>query len=225
MSSVITPRPCSTSRCSGPKSSPTGPTIRTSVKNEEASEKWTAEPPSIRSRLPKGVVTASKAIDPTTVSDIQSGLCGGLHLQRATLHASRRSVIASLGAVRAIQIQSFGGPEVLRLVDLPVPRPEPGEVLIRVDRAGMNFADTHTRTNTYVRKASLPLVPGSEVVGVREHTVERVIAITGTGGYAQYALAPRDLVFPLPEGVDEGTALALLIQGLTAWHLPRTAGR
>jgi NADPH2:quinone reductase len=127
--------------------------------------------------------------------------------------------------VRAIQIESFGGPEVLQMVDLPVPEPGPGEVLIRVDRAGVNFADTHTRTNSYVRKASLPLVPGSEVVGVAEDTGERVIAITGSGGYAQYALAPRELVFPVPDGVDDGTALALLIQGLTAWHLHRTAGR
>ncbi len=127
--------------------------------------------------------------------------------------------------MRAIQIESFGGPEVLRLADLPIPEPDQGEVLIRVDRAGVNFADTHTRTNTYVRKATLPLVPGGEVVGTREDTGERVIALTGAGGYAQYALAPRDLVFPVPEVLDDGTALAILIQGLTAWHLHRTAGR
>lgn len=127
--------------------------------------------------------------------------------------------------MRAIQIQSFGGPEVLRLVDLPVPKPGEGEVLIEVDHAGVNFADTHTTTNTYVRKASLPLVPGGEVIGVRQDTGERVIALTGTGGYAEYALAPRDLVFAVPEGLEDGTALAILIQGLTAWHLYRTAGR
>ncbi len=76
MSSVETPRSVSTARCSAPKSSPTGPTILTSVKKLAASAKWTAEPPSIRSRSPKGVRTESKAIDPTTVSDI--GGCGGL---------------------------------------------------------------------------------------------------------------------------------------------------
>lgn len=127
--------------------------------------------------------------------------------------------------MRAIQIESFGGPEVLRPVDLPIPQPGPEEVLIEVDRAGVNFADTHMRTNTYVRKAVLPLVPGGEVVGRRTDTGERVIALTGTGGYAQYALAPRDLTFPVPEGIDDGTALAILIQGLTAWHLHRSAGR
>ncbi len=128
--------------------------------------------------------------------------------------------------MRAIQIESFGGPEVLQPVDLPIPEPGPEEVLIEVHLAGVNFADTHTRTNTYVRKASLPLVPGGEVVGLRTDTGERVIALTGgAGGYAQYALAPRDLVFPVPDGLDDGTALAILIQGLTAWHLHRTAGR
>ena len=72
MSSVRTPRLSSTSNCSAPKSSPTGPTGRTSVKKLAASEKWTAEPPSMRSRSPNGVLTASKAIDPTTVSDMRT---------------------------------------------------------------------------------------------------------------------------------------------------------
>ena len=118
----------------------------------------------------------------------------------------------------------FGGPEVLELVELPVPEPGPDEVLIKVARAGLNFADTHTRTNSYVRKATLPLVPGGEVAGVREDTGERVVALVGDGGYAEYAIAPRELVYPIPDGLDEGAALALIIQGLTAWHLYRTAG-
>lgn len=125
--------------------------------------------------------------------------------------------------MRAIQMTEFGGPEVLRLVELPTPEPGPEEVLIRVARAGLNFADTHTRTNSYVRKATLPLVPGGEVAGVREDTGERVVALVGDGGYAEYALAPRELVYPIPDELDEGAALALIIQGLTAWHLYRTA--
>lgn len=119
----------------------------------------------------------------------------------------------------------FGGPEVLQLVDLPTPEPGPEELLIAVSRAGMNYADVHTRSNSYVQKATLPLVPGSEVAGVRQDTGERVIALTRSGGYAEYAKAPRQLVFPIPEGLDDGTALALMVQGLTAWHLYRTAGR
>jgi NADPH:quinone reductase len=127
--------------------------------------------------------------------------------------------------MRAIQMTEFGGPEVLTLTELPQPQPGEGEVLIKVTRAGLNFADTHTRTNSYVRKATLPLVPGGEVAGVREDTGERVVALTGDGGYAEYAVAPRELVYPIPSELDDGAALAILIQGLTAWHLYRTAGR
>jgi NADPH2:quinone reductase len=126
--------------------------------------------------------------------------------------------------MRAIQMTEFGGPEVLTLSELPVPVAGPDEVLIRVTRAGLNFADTHTRTNSYVQKATLPLVPGGEVAGIREDTGERVVALVGSGGYAEYATAPKDLVFPIPDEIDDGTALAIIVQGLTAWHLYRTAG-
>jgi NADPH:quinone reductase len=128
--------------------------------------------------------------------------------------------------MRAIQISEFGGPEVLELVELPTPEPGPEEVLIKVSRAGLNFADTHTRTNSYVQQPTLPLVPGGEVAGVREDTGQRVVALTGgQGGYAEYALASRELAYPIPEGLDDGAALALIVQGLTAWHLYRTAAR
>jgi NADPH2:quinone reductase len=127
--------------------------------------------------------------------------------------------------MRAIQMSEFGGPEVLELVELPQPQPGPDEVLIKVSRAGLNFADTHTRTNSYVRKATLPLVPGGEVAGVREDMGQRVVALTGTGGYAEYATAPADHVFAIPDAIDDDTALALVIQGTTAWHLYRTAAR
>src|SRR4051794_32066601 len=146
-------------------------------------------------------------MDPTTVT-----LIGGVTL-------------ASAASMRAIQIEEFGGPEVLRLTDVPVPEPGPGEVLVRVARAGVNFADTHQRHDQYVARQSLPMIPGSEVAGVREDTGERVLALCGHGGYAEYVAAPGNLCFPIPDGVEDGDALALLVQGLTAWHLYRTAGR
>jgi NADPH2:quinone reductase len=127
--------------------------------------------------------------------------------------------------MRAVQITEFGGPEVLRLVELPTPEPADGEVLIRVHRAGLNFADTHQRQDQYVGGATLPMVPGSEVVGVREDTGERVIAYCGTGGYAEYAVAAADRTWPVPDGVADDVAVALLVQGLTAWHLHRTAAQ
>ena len=133
--------------------------------------------------------------------------------------------------MRAIRIEEFGGPEVMELTDLPVPEPDDGEVLIKVDRAGINWADTHTRENDYLARYEVPLVPGGEVVGTVERGAgdieegQRVVAMTGTGGYAEYATANAETTFPLPDGVDDGQALALLIQGLTAWHLYRTSAR
>ena len=128
--------------------------------------------------------------------------------------------------MRAIQQQEFGGPEVLAVVELPIPEPGPGHVLIEVALAGVNFADTHQRRNEYLAAAELPLIPGSEVAGRRADTGERVVALTGgSGGYAQFALAPAEHVFAIPDGVDDGSALALLLQGLSAWHLLRTAAR
>jgi NADPH2:quinone reductase len=127
--------------------------------------------------------------------------------------------------MRAIQLREFGGPEVLELVELPVPEAGEGQVLIEVIRSGLNFADTHQRTNSYLAKAELPLVPGTEVAGVRTDTGERVIALVGNGGYAEYALAPAALTYPIPDDVEDGVALALLVQGLTAWHLYETCAR
>jgi NADPH:quinone reductase len=126
--------------------------------------------------------------------------------------------------VKAVQIQEFGGPEVLQVVDLPKPEPGDGEVLIEVSRAGMNFADTHQRENSYLARYETPLVLGGEVAG-RTEDGRRVVAMVASGGYAQYAVAPEAAVFPIPDGVDDGAALALLIQGLTAWHLYRTSAK
>lgn len=133
--------------------------------------------------------------------------------------------------MRAIQIEEFGGPEVMQLADVPVPEPAEDEVLIKVAHAGLNWADTHARENEYVQRYELPLVPGGEVVGVVERGAgdiregQRVVAMTGTGAYAEYATASAHTTFPLPDDVDDGQALALLIQGLTAWHLFKTCAR
>ena len=128
--------------------------------------------------------------------------------------------------MRAVRIDEWGGPEVLRVVDdAPEPVAGAGETLIHVTRAGINFADTHARENAYVAKYDLPLIPGAEVAGVTDDG-RRVVAMTGgAGGYAEQVAVRDDFVVPLPDGVDEGDALALLMQGLTAWHLYRTAGR
>jgi len=126
--------------------------------------------------------------------------------------------------MRAIQISEWGGPEVLELVeDAPVPEPADGQVLVQVSRAGINFADTHARENSYLAPYELPLIPGAEVAGTVDG--RRVVALVGTGGYAEYAVAPEALTVPVPDELSDGTALALVLQGLTAWHLYKTSAR
>jgi NADPH:quinone reductase len=126
--------------------------------------------------------------------------------------------------MRACQIDEFGGPEVLQVSDVPKPEPGEGEVLIQVSRAGMNFADTHQRENSYLARYETPMILGGEVAGTTPDG-RRVVALLGSGGYAEYAVAPEASVFEIPDGVDEGGALALIIQGLTAWHLFRTSAK
>jgi NADPH:quinone reductase len=126
--------------------------------------------------------------------------------------------------MRAVQIQEFGGPDVLQVVDLPQPEPGENEVLIEVSRAGINFADTHQRENSYLSRYEVPLVLGGEVAGTTPDG-QRVVALLRSGGYAEYAVAPEATVFPIPDGVDDGAALALIIHGLTAWHLFKTSSK
>jgi NADPH:quinone reductase len=124
--------------------------------------------------------------------------------------------------VRAVQITEFGGPEVLRVVDLPDPEPAEGLVVVDVASAGVNYADTHQIEDSYLSKTQLPLVPGSEVVGTTPDGT-RVSAFAMAGGYCEKALVHPSMSFPLPDGVSDGQALSLMVQGLTAWHLLRTS--
>lgn len=128
--------------------------------------------------------------------------------------------------MRAVQIAEFGGPEVLTLVDIEPPEPQQGWALIDVAAAGVNYADTHQTEDSYLVPQRLPLVPGAEVVGqVRGGELDgtRVVALlTGGGGYAEQAVAPLASVFPIGDDIDDATALALVLQGTTAWHLLRT---
>jgi NADPH:quinone reductase len=126
--------------------------------------------------------------------------------------------------MRAVQIDEFGGPDVLQVVDLPQPEPGDDEVLIEVSCAGINFADTHQRENSYLSRYEVPLVLGGEVAGTTPDG-QRVVALLRSGGYAEYAVAHQATVFPIPEGVDDGAALALIIQGFTAWHLFKTSAK
>jgi NADPH2:quinone reductase len=126
--------------------------------------------------------------------------------------------------MKAIQIEEFGGPEVLRHVEVPDPTPGEGEVVVDVVRSGINFADTHATRNDYLAEQSLPLTPGAEVSG-RMPDGRRVAALLGTGGYAEKVAVPEALLVPLPDEVSDDQAAALLLQGLTAIGLVRTCAR
>ncbi len=124
--------------------------------------------------------------------------------------------------MRGVRVTRFGGPEVLELAELPEPEPGDGEILLHVTGCGVNFADTHQTENTYITRRSLPFVPGLEVVGTTGDG-RRLAALLEEGGYAERAAAPEALAFPVPDEVSDAAALALLVQGLTAWHLLRTS--
>jgi NADPH2:quinone reductase len=126
--------------------------------------------------------------------------------------------------MRAIQVSEFGGPEVLQLVELPEPAPTSQLARIRVAASGVNYADTHQAADDYLAPQQVPFVPGAEVVGTTDDG-ERVVALVSTGGYAEVALADPSATFVLPDSVDDTTALALVLQGTTAWHLLRTCAR
>jgi NADPH2:quinone reductase len=124
--------------------------------------------------------------------------------------------------MKAIQISEFGGPNVMKLVELPDPVPGAGEVLLDVTAVGINYADTHQTENSYLSPQTLPLVPGIEVVGT--HDGKRYLASVSSGGYAEKAVAHKAVIFPIPDSVSDEQALCMLIQGTTAWHLLKTMG-
>ncbi|WP_046471321.1 quinone oxidoreductase family protein [Allosalinactinospora lopnorensis] len=129
--------------------------------------------------------------------------------------------------MRAIQIAEFGGPEVLQPAETAEPQPADGQVLVRVEHAGVNYADTHMADNSYLvalAPTNLPMVPGSEIVG-RTPDGRRVVALMSGGGYAEQAAVDPALMFDVPDEIDSLTALALMIQGSTAWVLLRKSVR
>ncbi len=135
--------------------------------------------------------------------------------------------------MRAVQFRRFGGPEVLELVESPTPKPGPGQVLVRVRAAGINFSETLMRQNKYAVTPDLPAIPGTEVAGTVEALGSGVTSIkigarvvvplfaTGTvvGGYADHVVVDAGLIVPLPDALAFETAMALMIQGLTALYL------
>lgn len=130
--------------------------------------------------------------------------------------------------MKAIQVHEFGGPEVLKLGEIATPKPEAGQVLVRVRAAGVNPYDTYMRSGTYAVKPALPYTPGSDAAGTIEavgndvkklKTGDRVYtATTITGAYAEYALATEAQVHRLPENVSFAQGAGVWVPYGTAFH-------
>jgi NADPH2:quinone reductase len=120
--------------------------------------------------------------------------------------------------VRAVVMREFGGPEVLRIDDVPEPEAKAGHVLVDVVRAGVNYADVHVRGDSYLAPVTLPYTPGNEVLGITGDG-RRVVALIRGGGYAERALVHRRIMWEVPDDVTDEQATALALQGNSAWHL------
>ncbi|GAA2648583.1 quinone oxidoreductase family protein [Streptomyces lunalinharesii] len=125
--------------------------------------------------------------------------------------------------MRAIVMREFGGPDVLRLEDAPEPTPRAGHARVEVTLAGVNYADVHVRGDTYLAPVDLPYIPGNEVVGTIDG--RRVVGLTRGGGYAERTLLHRRVTWDVPDAVSDEQAVALALQGNSAWHLLFTALR
>jgi len=128
--------------------------------------------------------------------------------------------------MKAIQVKQVGGPEVMELVELPVPQPKPNEALVKLAASGVNFIDCYHREGRY--KAPLPFLPGQEgagvvtAVGAEVQSVklgDRVAWAGLLGAYAEYAAVPADRLVPIPSGVSDQQAAAAMLQGMTAHYL------
>jgi NADPH:quinone reductase len=136
--------------------------------------------------------------------------------------------------MKAVQLQEYGGPEVLEIIEIERPIPTGREVLIEIKTIGVNYADTARREGRYVVKTPLPFIPGAEIAGVvasvgeKVTTVKpgtRVVTLIESGGYSEFALADERSLIPLPEQLDFRNAAALPLQGLSAYHVLKTMGR
>jgi NADPH:quinone reductase len=136
--------------------------------------------------------------------------------------------------MKAIQLKEYGGPEVLQLVDMERPVPKGHQVLIEIHAIGVNYADTARREGQYVVPTKLPFIPGAEIAGVVVETGEsvtnvqtgdRIVTLIESGGYAEFALADSRGLIPLQDQMAFEQAVALPLQGLSAYHILKTMGR
>ena len=128
--------------------------------------------------------------------------------------------------MKTIRVHAPGGPEALQFEETERPAPGPGQVLVKIEAAGVNFIDTYQRTGHY--KVPLPFIPGQEAAGIvaavgpgvaEPRVGDRVAYATVLGAYAEYAVVPADRVVGLPDGVSAKQGAAAMLQGMTAHYL------
>ncbi|MER6314637.1 zinc-binding dehydrogenase [Streptomyces sp. NPDC001581] len=120
--------------------------------------------------------------------------------------------------MRATVMTQAGGPEVLRQMEVPDPRALAGHHLVTVSRSGINYADVHVRQGDYLAQVEYPIIPGNEVMGTLPDG-RRVVGLCQGGGYAEKAVVRRLLTWEVPDDVNDEQAVALTLQGQSAWHL------
>lgn len=135
--------------------------------------------------------------------------------------------------MRALRFAAFGGPDVLRVEDVPTPSPHAGEVLVEVHAGGLNFADTERRRGLYLGESPLPDTAGFEGAGVvfavgqgvDPAWLRRRVAFTAPRAHAEFCTAPVGQLIALPDELDFITGAAFPVQALTAWHVLHTLGK
>jgi NADPH2:quinone reductase len=129
--------------------------------------------------------------------------------------------------MKAIQIEALGGPEVMQVVDVPVPEPGPKQVRVKVEAVGLNYSDIMIREGKYLSRTQLPQIMGREFAGVIDSVGDavrgfqpgqRVYGTINSGALAEYALCHAAALLPLPDGLSSEMAVALIVQGVTALH-------
>jgi NADPH2:quinone reductase len=128
--------------------------------------------------------------------------------------------------MKAVRVHSFGGPEVLRYEEVPLPEPGSGEARVKIEVAGVNFIDIYHRTGQY--RGQLPMILGMEAAGVVDvvgagvtevRPGDRVAYAMQQGSYAEYAIVPAWKLVPVPDEIDNRLAAAVMLQGMTAHYL------
>ena len=150
--------------------------------------------------------------------------------RKARRVSANRRVTGQRETMRAVLVQQWGEPSVLEATEVEVPEPRPGEALVRVDFAGVNYTDVYHRTGLYPKEP--PFIPGVEASGVVEEVGadaegvavgDRVAFALGASAYAEYVAVPTWKLVGVPEGVTQEVAAAVMVQGMTADYLTTDA--